>query len=324
MMKLAFENIITPSQMGELEKRADDAIHVRGYQPSCDIPAHLRKTEWELPFSTIPIKYCPTDRYAYLNKYESQVRRQQSWEALQGQIIDDLYDKFIKELHLYLNTEKLVNMDVAANLQKFSKEFLSNTRSKIDTRCAKLLNPPNTSDIENLEQLIEKTLRYEVGLASALVDYKISVISALNTASILATLFPFVVKPSYTVGSFGISNIAQPDFLFDNKVIIDVKAPPWNDDFLNTLGGYALVHEKMNKKPINLGMIVTPVYHQKRNVPHLFKSEIILIDDIYRKAFILRRDKLLTIIKNQSDPGVPDNNFKCKSCGYYNHCWPDA
>ena len=175
MMKLAFENTISRSRIVELAKQADDKIHVRGYHPRYNVPAHLRNTKWLLPFSEIPIKYCPTDRYSYLNKYERSIKRKQSWEALRGHILDDFYSKFIGELCRYLDTAKLDSVNIINGLQEFNDKFLLDSKSKIVKKRAELLNPPENSDIKELEQLIEKTSRYEIELASALLDYKISV-----------------------------------------------------------------------------------------------------------------------------------------------------
>ena len=321
-MKLIFDDITSSSRLRELEKQADDKIHVRGFNPTHDVPIHLRNTEWLLPFNEIPIKYCPTDRYSHLRKYNPNIKRQQSWEMLKGKILDELYDAFIKELHKYLNTTKISSVNIISGLQNFSSKFLSDSISKIHK--SKFLNPPSIDDTNALEHLIEKTLRYEIGLASAFLDYRISVTKDLSLGSTPLVMFPFVSKPSYTVNSFGITDSAQPDFVYDNRIIIDIKSPPWNDDFLHTLGGYALVYEKANNTPMNLGMIITPEHHNQRNVPHLFKSEIILIEDIYRKGFLLRRDTLLEMMSKSIDPGLPKTDTKCRACGYYKHCWQSS
>ena len=226
MMKLAFENTISPSLVDELMKLADDKIHVRGYNPKYCVPAPLRNAKWHLPFNAIPIKYCPTDRYSYLNKYQRDVTCQRSWEVLQGRILDDLYDEFIKELFKYLSAAELDSVNIIDGLQEFNDRFLLDSKSKIQEEKSHLLNPPKGSDIAKMEKLVERTLRYEIELASALLDYQISKTENPTIDSIKTMLFPFTVKPPYTVGSFGISPTAQPDFLFDNKIIIDIKSPP--------------------------------------------------------------------------------------------------
>ena len=75
---------------------------------------------------------------------------------------------------------------------------------------------------------------------------------------------------------------------------------------------------------MNLGMIIAPEFSNKRNVPHFFNSKIVLIEDLYRKLFLLRREKLLEQMKSEKDPGLPLSDEKCKSCGYFNHCWKDS
>ncbi len=322
-MKLILDNL-TSNRIKDLEKNAEDKIHIRGYNPKHDVPADYRNPDWFVPFNQIPIKYCPTDRYAYLHKYEKGVKLQQTWESLTGKILDDTYDKFIKKLHNYLNSTTLANADIMHDFLEFHCDVFTNANSLIKKEQPNIINFPEEKLIEKFKTLLEQTMRYETQIASALLDYKISIIKDINIKSIPMMLFPFVPKPSYTVTSFGISNNAQPDFLFDNKVIIDVKSPPWNEEYFNTLGGYALIHEKMNNEDMNLGMIITPEFASRRNVPHFFNSQIVLIEDRYRKVFLLRREKLLEQMKSAKDTGIPDSDEKCKSCGYFNHCWSSS
>lgn len=320
-MKLVLDSL-TSNRIQQLEKSADDKIHIRGNNPIYDVPVDFRKPDWFVPFNHIPIKYCPTDRYSYLHKYAPNVKRQQTWESMSGKILDEAYDKFIKKLHEYLNTTTLQNIDIMRDFHTYRKDFIADTNSLIKKEQANIINFPDPIVVEKFNMLLEQTLRYETQLASALLDYKISIIKDISIKSMLLILFPFVPKPAYTVPSFGVSENAQPDFLFDNKIIIDVKSPPWREEYLNTLGGYSLIYEKMNNKHMNLGMIVTPEFADNRNVPHFFNSEIVLIEDKYRRAFLLRRQNLLEQMKSGKDPGIPDSDEKCKSCAYFNHCWP--
>jgi len=320
MMKLVFDNLIS-NRIQELERNAADKIHVRGYMPDYDVPADFRKLDWFVPFNQIPIKYCPTDRYSYLHKYENDVKLQQTWERFTGTVLDKLYDCFIKKLHAYLNTTTLGTADILNHFQEFHRMVLGDFDSSLESKRPDIINFPEGETVYRFRKLLVMTLRYETQMASALFDYKVSMIKDLNIRSVPMLMFPFVAKPPYTVTSFGISNNAQPDFLYNNKIMIDVKSPPWNEEYLTTLGGYALIHEKANNKDMNLGMIVTPEFANKRNVPHFFNSEVVLIDDRCRKAFLLRRDSLLEQMKSAQDPGLPESDKRCKSCGYYKHCW---
>jgi|APSaa5957512535_1039671.scaffolds.fasta_scaffold07575_8 CRISPR/Cas system-associated exonuclease Cas4 (RecB family) len=323
MMKLVLDNL-TSNRIHDLEKSADDKIHIRGYNPKHDVPVDFRNSDWFVPFNHIPIKYCPTDRYSYLHKYDAGAKRQQTWASLSGKILDNAYDQFIKKLHEYLNSTTLKNADIMNDFQSYRSDFIKNATSLIETEKTNIINFPDGTTIKKFNMLLEQTLRYETQMASALLDYRISITKDMNIKSMPLILFPFVPKPSYTVSSFGITDSAQPDFLFNNKIIIDVKSPPWKEEYLNTLGGYALVYEKMNNQPMNLGMIVTPEFASNRKVPHFFNSEVILIEDRYRNAFLLRRQNLLEQMKSKKDPGKPDSDEKCKSCTYFNHCWPSS
>lgn len=320
-MNLAFENIFS-NKIEELDKLANDKIHVRGTDPQYDVPADYKKQEWYVPFNEIPIRYCPTDRYSYLNKYHSTASSTKTWESAKGLVLDKLYENFIKQLHSYLSTKRHEDIDIIKDFQTSNETFINQKLQKINQEKDSLLNTPSDEEIINFEKFLKTILRYETQIASSILDYKISMINDININSTILTLFPFVVKPAFTALALGISGNPQPDFVFDNKIIIDVKAPPWIDDFYNTLGGYALVYEKANNSKMNLGLIVMPEFSTKRNVPLYFKSEIIIIDDIFRKGFLLRRNNLVELMKKQNDPGIPDDNSPCLSCRYFNHCWP--
>ena len=67
-----------------------------------------------------------------------------------------------------------------------------------------------------------------------------------------------------------------------------------------------------------------PEFSSRRNVPFYFRSEIVVIGDTYRKAFLLRRENLLELMKSQKDPGLPSDTTFCSTCPYYTHCFPPS
>lgn len=322
-MKIVLENLTT-DRVNQLDYDANNRIQIRGYHPRYDIPADFKDSELFLPFNEIPIKYCPTDRYSYLHKYESSALRNPTWESFTGKILDETYDKFITKLLAYLRESKLSSVNVLKYFESINETFLEKQRQLIESKKDTLQTPPKAIDIEKFDKLLISVLRYETQLASSLIDYKISMHQDLELASTVMLLMPILVKPTYTVTMFGITNKAQPDFMFSNKIMIDVKSPPWSDQFYNTLAGYALAYEKAENKPMNLGVVLTPDLSDKRNVPFYFKSEIIPIEDMYRRAFLLRRENLLTLMKSKKDPGIPDDDTNCKTCTYYKHCFPET
>jgi len=321
MMKIVLESF-SSNKLVELESHANDRISIRGNHTKYDLPAAYKDPRFFIPFNEIPIKYCPTDRYSYLNKYVKTATKILTWESLTGKILDDAYAYFIKHLKKYCQTSSHKCMDISKDFQTSNENFMKAQDDLIASELENLLNPPSDKEIIKFQLLIEKVLRYETQLASTLTDYQISMNQDIEIDSIGLLLFPFVTKPTYTVMGFGITNKAQPDFLFDNRVVIDVKSSPWRDEFYITLAGYALALEKATGRPVNLGVIVMPDLHDNRNVPFYFRSEIIPIEDKYRKAFLLRRENLLELMKNRIDPGLPVDNTPCKTCRYFMHCFP--
>lgn len=323
MLELIFDNT-SPEKIRQLNEYAYSTIQVRGNNPRYHLPSDFANSQWFLPFNEIALKYCPTDRYSYLHKYETSATRKETWESLKGKILDELYDIFIKKLHDYLHTTSLTCTDIQKDFQSFNEQFLATKHAVIESNKSNLLNPPKNADIENFEKFLKQILRYETQFASSLIDYKISMNTDLNLSSTVLLLFPFVRKPTFTVTNFGITQKAQPDFLYNNQIIMDVKSPPWEDQFYHTLGGYALAIEKANNTQINLGAIIMPEFSSRRNVPFYFRSEIVVIGDTYRKAFLLRRENLLELMKSQKDPGLPSDTTFCSTCPYYTHCFPPS
>ena len=120
--------------------------------------------------------------------------------------------------------------------------------------------------------------------------------------------FPFIPKPKLIAPDLGFSEGAEPDFIYANRVICDVKTGQWRKSFFLTLAAYALAYENENKKPMNLGVVINPVLQSNRNVPLYRNLEIIIIDDRYRKIVKTLRDKKFELMKNAKDPSKPKDD----------------
>ena len=161
MMKLVLDNL-TSNKIQDLEKIAEDKIHIRGYDPKHDVPVDYRNPNWFVPFNQIPIKYCPTDRYAYLHKYKKAIKLEKTWESLTGKILDDAYDKFIKKLHNYLNTANLIDTDIMNAFCAFRSDVLAGADSLIEKEESNIINfPKQKTEIKQFRMLLERILRYE-------------------------------------------------------------------------------------------------------------------------------------------------------------------
>jgi len=316
---------IEPKRIDSLDKQADSEITIRGYDlDKVMVPPELRRKEWFLPVNEIVSDYCPTDRYLYLTKIVKETA-EPTWERFRGKVIDELYPDLFKALSSYVEQSNLATLQIREALEDFKKSRLENVQKSYKKEKKKLMNPPTEGEFKDFLNGVSKIVRYETQLCSAILDYKVSMKKDIRVKSEFALLFPFVSKPKLSAPELGFSEGQEPDFIYANRVVCDVKTGKWRDFFLLTLAAYALAFENENKKPMNLGVIINPVLDNNRNVPFYLNSEIVIIGDEYRKIVKTLRDKKLEFMKNAKDPCKPEDEKPCISCGFHNNfCWRET
>lgn len=313
---------IEPKRIDSLDKQADSEITIRGYDlDKVGVPPELRRKEWFLPVNEIVSDYCPTDRYLYLTKIAKE-KAEPTWESFKGRVIDELYPDLLKALSIHVDHSDLATLQIREALESFKKTRLEEVQKSYEKEKKKLMNPPTGTEFTDFLKGVSKIIRYEIQLCSAIMDFRVSVKKDIRLESEFALLFPFVSKPKLLAPELGFSEGQEPDFIYANRVVCDVKTGKWRDFFLLTLAAYALAFENENKKPMNLGAIVNPVIDNDRNAPLYLNSEIVIIGDEYRKIVKTLRDKKLEFMKNARDPSKPKNDGLCTSCGFHNNsCW---
>lgn len=323
MFNLALQNLaIKPNQISNLNSVANKSIKVRGFDHKSDVPVDLSNPKWFLSINQIVNDYCPTDRFMYLEKIKRTAQREKTWESLVGNIIDDLYAEMITGIISYLRNVELEKLNLFHEFSSYRAEKLSSIDKKIKQEKDSLLKKPNQTIITNFLKDINKIMIYEHQLAHTIVNYVISLKGVdINLKSEVDILFPYTIKPKINPVGIGFTRGQEPDFIFDNQIVGDVKTGEWRQSFLYTLAAYALAYEREKNKPLNLGIVVNPVFNKKRPVPLYTNFRVILIQDYFRNAVLIARDKKLLMIKTKSDPGVAKNESDCVNCGYYKHCW---
>jgi len=323
MINLALENLIVkPNRISNLNDEAGREIKIRGYNSQYSIPPDLNKKEWFLPVNLIVGDYCPTERYIFLKKHKRTIKLESTWESLQGKIIDYIYGIMIEQIQEYLSHTKIDKLSLVSNFKIFQVNILKNVGAIIRKEKKKLMNNPSEGKILQFLSEINKLLIYEHQLAMSIVNYLISIKGMqINLKAESMLVFPFITKPKIQTTNFGFTSGAEPDFIFDNQIIGDVKTGEWKNSFYYTLAAYALAYENEKRKPINLGIIINPSFSKKRTVPIYTNFEVVALKDPLRKAVIALRDRRIEIIKNKTDKGIPKDRDLCRTCGYYNHCW---
>ncbi len=326
MFNIALSDMaVEPKKIDKLDNLANSEITVRGYDiEKVGVPADLRRKELYLPVNMIVGDYCPNDRYLYLKKHKPELRPEPTWEVFKGRVVDELYSDLFKELSSYIEKSNSATLQIREELENFKAARIKKTQELFEKEKNKLMNTPTEVEFKSFLTGLSKIIRYEIQLCSAIMDFRVSTKKDINIKAEFSLLFPFIPKPKLKAPELGFSEGAEPDFIYRNRVICDVKTGQWRDSFLLTLAAYALAYENENKKPMNLGVIINPVLQSNRNVP-LYHAEIIIIEDRYRKIVKTLRDQKLEFMKNAKDPDKPKDEANCVSCGFHNNfCWRET
>jgi len=307
------------SQLDLLNNRAEEEISTRGWSTRALIPADLADPEWFLSVSDIAYSYCPTDRYLYFKKIENK-RAYTTWPSFQGRILDDLIPKIYENIFKYSIETKISRFNLVKNCGCLFDDLLEDYRKQIDD--ADIEDDPGEEEHELFIEYLKKLITYEVGVASSFLNFRVSNLFDINVEAEFRVLFPFDFKLKLLAPRLGISGSAECDFLFNRKIIGEVKSSKWYEFYNVGLAAYALAYEVDRTEKVNLGVVVCPLFEKSRNVP-LYKgnSKIKIINEIWRKIFITNRNKRIELVKNEIDPGKPRTLSKCKGCGYYRECW---
>lgn len=321
MFSIVFSNLIAnPQRMESLDRLAEDQITVRGYNLSrVIVPPELKRREWFLPVNLIVGEYCPTGRYLYLTKIKEE-KPQLTWAMFQGREIDELYKSLFNTFHVYTTSTDPKELYIKEELEKFQDQFYGKVRKDIEGKMDSFVQVPSPEDIQRFLENIKKLIRYETQLCSSIIDFVISMKLDINLKSEVALLFPFNFKAKINALDLGFSEGIEPDFIFAEEVMGDIKTGEWRDFFKLTTAAYALAYENEHRRNMNLGVIVNPVFLEKRTVPVYPNSLVDIIEDSYRNAVIVLRNKKLRMIKGAKDPGLPEDKTPCYSCGYIDRC----
>ena len=323
MFCLVFSDLMNPRKMDKLKELANHRITVRGYNiDQVSVAPELKNKSWFLPVNEIVTDYCPTNRYSYLRKYVSEAKIQLTWESLKGRIIDNLYKDVYKEFLSYTKKTKLKKLYIRKELEKLQEEALEKIKKQIEEVKDKMIKQPKNTEVGKFLQNINNILRFEIELCTAIVDHKISIKKDINIKSEIELLFPFIFKIKIRAPDLGFSGGLEPDFIYKHLVVGEIKTGEWQEFFKLACAAYALAYEFEHRKNLDLGVVLNPIFNDNRTVPLYYNSDISIIDDSYRKAVLILRDKKISLMREKKDPGIPKIKYDCRAgCGYINYCW---
>jgi CRISPR-associated protein Csa1 len=303
----------------KLNEEANNIIKSRGYNDSVKVPSELSNPEWFLSVSDIAYSYCPTNRYIYLKKIDNK-RPHPTWNSYIGKIIDDLLPDIYNKVFEYSNSKKPKDFNIYNDLFTFFSSEMSKYKDSIKPES--FLFTPESSDIDDLFNDLSKLISYEIIIASIFLNHRISNNYDINLSTEVKILFPFDFKLKINALRLGISESAEIDFIYKQSLLGEIKSINWNDFYNVGLAGYALAYEEDRHDDINIGVVMCPLFLKDRHVP-MYKnySNLTVINEVWRKTFLTNRNNRIKIVRDKIDPGRPENNSLCKTCGYYKECW---
>lgn len=315
MFSIAFQELtdrVTDQLVEEAQK-----ISIRGNSTEVSIPAELRGTF--LPVNLLANTYCSTERYVYLASVLKK-KPEYTWDRFMGYTVDDIYPKMLEEF----KTTKFVRLSkngIYDACIKIGEEIIGKAKEKLERKyMKKFIFEPTTLEIKNFFNNLHRIVEFESLMAASLLDYKLSQNPEVQVNSCIEEIFPFIVKQDLHKGQeIGFSDPVQPDFIYNNKVIGDVKSGIYKDFFPHTLAAYSLAYEKNTGKNMDFGVILNPQFPEKDLTIDYSNAKIIVIDDTMRKDFLKYRNYKLNMVKNKEDRPLASEEI-CKRCGYYNIC----
>jgi len=276
-----------------------------------------------LPVNLLASKYCPTNRDIFL-KIVKKKSPPLTWPSYQGKIIHDLYFKLFTSVRQYIVKKNIIQrIDLFKHVHRCGQQFLSNLKKDINGEISAIRNKPSKTEKEAFLRNLSKLIRMESEIVSTLIDYSIATNFDVRLDSEFSRIFPFQHEIALNATPLGFSKGVKPDFIYSHGgalVVGDIKTGKLKEFHKLILAAYALAYEYEESIPVNFGVILNVNFSNKRNVPIYKETEIMVISDKYRQAFLRLRDEKFEVVKNRIDPGLPSSENACIECPYSEYC----
>jgi CRISPR-associated protein Csa1 len=318
VLKIAKENTLR-KLVDELDHRAD--VTIRGWDPESFLPAEYASIR-ALPVNMLANNYCPTSRDVYLKQVRN-INAPPNWDSYCGRAVHKLFQLLASSAESYIRRDlQLRKFD----LQKYVRTQGSRLIQKVTSDMTQVttnipqVRRPSQSQIDTFVEGLHKIVRMEAETAGALIDYTLSTNLDTRLAAEFSRIFPFQSREiNLNAPPLGFSLGAKPDFLLGD-IIGDIKTGQLKEFHKLTLAAYALAYEYHESRPMNFGVLLSVNLPAKRNVPIYEKTEYMVVSDVYRKAFLEKRNEKFRIVRDQVDPGEPTTRDECRECPYFPKC----
>ena len=276
-----------------------------------------------LPVNLLANKYCPTNRDIFL-KVVRNIPGSPTWPSYQGRVIHELCFKLTECARGHILRRNIIQrINLLRYIQRNGRNFIREMTSDIDREIAKMANRPSDTEKDNFLKNLFKLVRMESEIAGTFVDYVIATNFDVQLDSEFYRMFPIQREISLNATPLGFSRGVKPDFVYSrgNTIIVgDIKTGDVKDFHKLVVAAYALAYEYDEGVPINFGTILNIKFSNRRNVPIYKDTEIMVISDKYRQAFLELRDEKFEVAVSGADPGLAPEESVCTDCPYFSYC----
>ncbi|MCW4011127.1 MAG: CRISPR-associated protein Cas4 [Candidatus Bathyarchaeota archaeon] len=303
-----------------LEKQIPETkeITIRGYDEKCRPEADLSGNKIGVHFLA---NYCPTDRYLYISKKRTEITIEKTWESLKGKIFEEVYFEVYKRAKDFISGKQITELHFDDWIKNTVEEITAGKKEKVRERRDSLCNKPKTGKVKEFYRQIEVLSRFELQMFSSHLQFISCKRKSMNLETIFQTVFDFVFEHSIDGTKLGLENSITPDFIYVRRIIGDIKTGKWEEFYRVMIAAYAMTYEASENTDMNCGMVLNPNFFTTRSTPLYLNSDIFVVNDIHRKAFLILRNKKLQILKLNEMPALPSDKSSCICCGYFSFCW---
>jgi len=269
----------------------------------------------KLPVYAVAAKYCSSGRDCYL-RFVKHMKPEVFPAMIEGGLYHSVLSEVVEYSRKYIFMKDVdAKFNIAQYLFFRGKEVIEKLLNGEDVRKALKSGLIKQKDVEEIKSNLEKLWNYEATLISASVDFFISKHPYINKDTLSTRAIPIAVEQKLDGTKLGLSSNLSTDavHLPGRTVVIDVKTGHKQEFHRMTTTGYALVLESIEKKPVDIGVIIYPSFSKNRSVPNI-EMDVHPITDKLRKAFIEERNKKLKIVAEKIDPLHEDGKEWCKGC----------
>jgi len=254
----------------------------------------------------------------YLNKIAG-IAEGNNLERARGKFLDSSIMQIIKKTVAYLKTKSNTQeLDIHSFLQSQKTDRMQKNKTRL--AALNFLTDPQREEILNL---CERIIDFEIVLIATRIQYQISRINSTDMDSLLSHALPILIDDVLNVRDMGFSPKMTPDFIFIEDTVVGefkgFKRDMSDKAYRIAVTGYALAYEKTYHKEVDVGCVLFLNLEDTKETP-IYEIDAFVISDELRKAFLIKRDTMANIVYKKIKPKLAS---RCpQSCAYLKECNP--